>query len=191
VNGLLLMYYDDRYREIGSVSEPSARSFAERAGLQFCCIRQERFDEPYLIKLNLLLNALENYDYVAYTDADVLFRPTATELWPGASVSPLAFSTDSNGICAGVFSAARDTDVLKLLRAWRALGACNNCGHQQDQATLKLLIQHFAWIAALVRTISHTYVSNEECAPGSVAHHFWCNVRGDAATAAKMRAFAW
>lgn len=198
MKSLLLIYYDDRYREIGALAEASAGAFAARAGLEFCCMRQPIYPEPYLVKLDLLLSALEKYDSVVYADADVLFRPSATELWPGATTAPMLLSEDSNGLCAGVLSVSRHDGIIKLLQVWRALGGCKklepvfDCPFQQDQATLKLLIANFTWVEALVGTIPRDYVSNEECpVPGKVAHHFWCNVRGAAATAAKMRAFQW
>lgn len=188
--GALLLYFDDRRRAIGEIAAENHKAFAERAGLTFVLHRSAHFAEPYLIKLDLLRIALDQFDFVLYADADVLFMPDAGLPWPKAASAPLCLSQDSNGVCAGVLSVTKSDSVRRLLEAWRLLGEMDACGHERDQATLKLLIANFTWVRLMTTLIPTSLVSNEECAkPGRIAHHFWCNARGDEAVAAKMREF--
>ena len=187
-----MMFYDDRYSVIGDISKISAKQFSDKCGLEFICHREPYFKMPFMAKVGYLISDLLRFDYLAYVDSDVLFNPSATALWPGASTYNLCLSTDSYGICAGVLSVKNSEATMRLLKAWKLLGKTDDCASQHDQATLKLLIQKFAWVRSLVCEIPMSQVSNDDCRNmvGSVAHHFWCNVRGPGSVAEKMLKFS-
>lgn len=181
----LLSCHDEAYDKIAKLSFDSFVWFAEAHGIDYRPVFVDNLGPtPYLFKLGRVIRLLDDYDYVIYSDVDVLFNPgykcreynsTTSEFLK--SDKPIMASQDSLGLCAGFMTFRKDDSVLKLLEVWKTLGYMSERPPiRGDQSTLKLLVKNFKWIGDLVGLIPQTAVSNPECGlRGSVAHHFWAN----------------
>lgn len=169
------MYYDDSYKVLADLSVPSATRFAQANGLEMEVRREPKYRDTVVAMLRkpaLIDECLETCEELVYADVDILFRPGAR--LEQVMVGELNVSTDFNGLCAGFMALRSTPKIRRLVRIWRELGLMIGAARQHDQATMKLLVANFQWVADLVYKIPFEVVSHPWIKPpGSVAHHFW------------------
>ena len=183
----LVRCYDRAYEEIAKISRPSAQAFAGYNDLRLI----ELVYDDTMSKVKHVLDSFTHdvhIDLILYADVDILFTPKATlpldmtgvdGVKPDHSEScPVWFSIDSAGICAGLFSMRRCHRTMDILEIWNRIGPLAMGGHGNritDQGTISMLRKNVPWIFDSIGLISQNIVSNPECSPGWMAHHFWAN----------------
>jgi hypothetical protein len=194
----IVMCYDDRL-VYGHETEQINRDYCKAQGYQFVCYRH--LPDPnldiYWNRVRILQQELDGTEMVWWVDADAFFLRTDRRL-PEDFPTPLAFSTDWNGICCGVMAVRNTSWANKFLTAWSILGNVANDrikefdhGQFREQTTVKALMHLWPDIANRISSI------NQECIQNATSHyrrdalvlHMWNNYIGTERALATLQLF--
>lgn len=150
---LVLTGYDDAFAEIGDVTTPGKKVYAERHGYAFECVRDYPTGvHPSWHKLKMLQDRIDNFEAIFWMDADsVVTNPTApTSNFTGATIlsasqdwcaQPDEHHFNAKGINFGNFILKNTPDTQR----WLAMAAMHTqfatrstCCWEQD-AVLKCM----------------------------------------------------
>ena len=183
------MLYDEQV-PFGNEVEAVNRAWAERHGYQF--VARHAFPDstlgPYWGRLPFIRDELEGCDWFLWVDADAVVVNPDRGLEPLLPTDKrLAFSSDYNGLCCGVFALRAGDWCRRLIDAWLLLGNVSehawrvfDWNFKSEQTTFKALNRLFPAISNQVHTISEDHIQNPRShyVKDALMVHFWAAWRG-------------
>lgn len=89
-NLILTICVGNTYKEIGDLTHPSIKAYAEKIGADFIAISESSCSTPHWQKMIEIKKALEKYDRVLYVDTDIIIRDDCPDLFEFVSEDKLA-----------------------------------------------------------------------------------------------------
>ena len=148
---LVLTGYDDAFAEIGDVTTPSKKAYAERHGYKFECVRDYPTDvHPSWHKIKMLQDRVDHFDAIFWMDADsVVTNPdapvvmgttilTASQDW---CAPPDERPEDAKGINFGNFILRNTPDThrwLAMVAQHTQFANRTTCCWEQDSVILNM-----------------------------------------------------
>jgi len=180
----IIRAYTIEYAAIALATRPGVVELARDNGCELAeyLIEAPGYKHPSWCKLDFVIDALERGELVTWMDADIAAVPGVPKWLRKIDVDNLRFSQDSNGICAGFFS-AHGAYALDLLKMVRFLGNSHRTPAMHEQDTIKVLMENFGSVCGRIDRYAATTVTcpeNESSIDSyTIAHHFWANAWPD------------
>lgn len=174
MSGRLIMCYDINRKAVGDVAALAAARYARFHGMEFVVEPPPLNCSPWFYKVEAALQCRHS-ELAIIIDADVVMRKPSVQNRP-PFCKHLAVSLNWAGLCTGFLMSANTDKAVRLLETWRNVGESvfmryNNS--PQDEASLKILCDHFRWIDKAITRIPTKLVSSPENGiKGTLAHHF-------------------
>lgn len=179
MRGTIVRTWTPSYRPIADATRPGVQKLADINQLMLVEDETETFTRhPSWNKLNPVIDQLQVTDArpVLYMDVDIGVRDPGYPILTQA-VEGIAFSSDSNGLCAGLFIASTWWS-MEFLQMVRKLGPTFDRPDRQEQDAIKRLRENFATVRDRTPLIPVNVVSNPEVVitnDHAFARHFWAN----------------
>lgn len=186
----LLTYCDTAYKDIGDVSVPVMRSYCKLHGIDFELHEKitSQHSDVYWNKISMVKQALAQYDWVIWMDADILILDKdfdCKKYLSGLNDKDLVISSDFRGICMGLFFIRNCPWSISLLNTLEYLGNIKNekiglydVRNQREQDSLKVILDFYDAVSSKTERIPESVVSNPKTTPvvpDAFAYHFWAN----------------
>lgn len=121
----LCMFYDDVIKEYGDINFKINKKYCEKYNIDLILSNQPKYQNrrPTWERLPLLLQNIENYDYLIWIDADAFFYKDATNIidfiYQNKDI-PFIFSNDigDKNINAGFFIVKNSEYSIAFLNKW-------------------------------------------------------------------------
>lgn len=175
----LVSVCDAGMQAVGQATIPRLQAYAERWGFNLRLINENIAPgrNPTWAKIPAVLRELESgrFDHVVWLDADVAIMNPAIDLRRLLPAAPdMVFSTDGNGLCAGIFAARTCPWSIDFLRAVWGAGTLGHdpdgfgalirqdpkLGDRWEQNTIKHLLAYFPGNAAHVGYVAPTVLNS-------------------------------
>jgi len=177
----IIQLYDDGRKGYGDLTGDVASQYCDRHGYTY--IRYRELIDPNLIptwnKLIAVRNELQKFNWVLWLDADALIvNPTHRIEDVIGSVEDgkeMLFSSDDQGLCAGVFFAKNTPWVTDFLNAVLLLGEIPDCGHLHEQKTIKTLFEQYPNVQRKIGLVpdSCIHYPYSQFNPQAFIMHYW------------------
>jgi len=187
----IVTLYDDAMSAIGDVTCELNRHYAQSHGYDFVCYRSlpDPNLNPSWNKLRVIQQEIANCDWIFWIDADAVFvnrQRTLVDLFQ-STVKPMLISSDSCGVCCGVFALKNCAWSVQLLATWLFLGEMSLASHQRfssnqlwEQHTFKAILGDFNVIHENVDIVSDAVIQNPDSTfcPDALVTHYWYSGMG-------------
>lgn len=191
----IIQLYDDGRKGYGDLTGGVASTYCETHGYTY--IRYRELIDPNLIatwnKLIAVQRELSKFDWILWLDADALIvnpkHRIEDVIAPFEQGKEMLFSSDIQGLCAGVFFAKNTPWVREFLSAALVLGETPDCGHLHEQQTIKSLYQIFPNVRDRIALIPDSVIHypHSEFNPNAFILHYWAISNPFEHTEANMR----
>jgi hypothetical protein len=121
----VVMFYDDAIREYGDLTYKINQLYCQKHGLDLICGHDKKYSDrhPAWERLPLMLEHLQNYDYLVWVDADAFFYHHSTnivDLIKSNSGPDFLFSQDlgNNNLNTGIFIVKNTNYAHLFLNKW-------------------------------------------------------------------------
>lgn len=177
----IIQLYDDGRKGYGDLTGEVASRYCERHGYTY--VRYRELIDPQRIatwnKLIAVQRELPQFDWVLWLDADALIvnpKQSIEELLVSQPHNKeMLFSSDNQGLCAGVFFAKNTGWVHEFLSAVLLLGELPDCGHLYEQKTISSLYRLFPSVEEKLALIPDSIIHYpySEFNPNAFIMHYW------------------
>lgn len=177
----IIQLYDDGRKGYGDLTSDVASRYCETHGYTYICHRE--LIEPSLIptwnKLLAVKKHLADFDWVLWLDADALIvnpkHSIEDVIKPHAGDRDMLFSSDDQGLCAGVFFAKNTPWTFSFLDTVLLLGELPDCGHLYEQKTIRSLYEQYPKVQERIGLIpdSTIHYPYSKFNPEAFIMHYW------------------
>ena len=177
----IIQLYDDGRKGYGDLTGDAASRYCDRHGYTY--IRYREMIDPTLIptwnKLLAVRKELPKFDWVLWLDADALIVNPGQRiediLAPYESGKDMLFSTDDQGLCAGVFFAKNTAWTSNFITAVLLLGELPDCGHLYEQKTIRTLFEQYPTVKEKIGLIPDSVIHYpySQFNPHAFIMHYW------------------
>lgn len=177
----VIQLYDDGRKGYGDLTGEVAETYCATHGYTY--IRYRELIDPTLIptwnKLVAVLKELPRFDLVLWLDADALIvnpdHRIEDVLAAHTGDKDMFFSSDDQGLCAGVFFARNTPWVIDFLRGVLAIGELLDCGHLHEQKTIRTLFEQYPKVRDKIALIPDSVIHYpySEFNPTAFIMHYW------------------
>ena len=177
----IIQLYDDGRKGYGDLTGDAASRYCDRHGYTY--IRYREMIDPTLIptwnKLLAVRKELPKFDWVLWLDADALIVNPGQRIEdiiaPYESGKDMLFSTDDQGLCAGVFFAKNTAWTSNFITAVLLLGELPDCGHLYEQKTIRTLFEQYPTVKEKIGLIPDSVIHYpySQFNPHAFIMHYW------------------
>jgi len=177
----IIQLYDDGRKGYGDLTGGVASAYCDTHGYTY--IRYRELIDPNRIatwnKLIAVQRELAAFDWVLWLDADALIvnprHRIEDVIAPYISDKQMLFSSDNQGLCAGVFFAKNTPWSHAFLAATLLLGETPDCGHLHEQKTISTLYSLFPSVQERIALIPDSVIHYpySEFDPNAFILHYW------------------
>jgi hypothetical protein len=177
----IIQLYDDGRKGYGDLTGEVASTYCDAHGYTY--VRYRDLIDPHRIatwnKLIAVQRELSAFEWVLWLDADALIvnrkhkiEDVITQYEGGKE---MLFSSDNQGLCAGVFLAKNTEWVHTFLSAILLLGELPDCGHLYEQKTISSLYQLFPNVRERIGLIPDSVIQYpySEFNRNAFIMHYW------------------
>ena len=177
----IIQLYDDGRKGYGDLTSSVASAYCDAHGYTYIKHR-ELLDPSRIATWNKLLavqRALSSFEWVLWLDADALIvnpkHRFEEVIAPYEEKKEMLFSSDDQGLCAGVFFAKNTPWTSHFLNAVLLLGELPECGHLYEQKTIGTLYNLFPSVQERVGLIPDSVIHYpySEFNPNAFIMHYW------------------
>jgi hypothetical protein len=177
----IIQLYDDGRKGYGDLTGDAASSYCDRHGYTY--IRYREMIDPNLIptwnKLLAVRKELPKFDWVLWLDADALIVNPSQRiedvLAHYESGKDMLFSSDDQGLCAGVFFAKNTAWTPEFITTVLLLGELPDCGHLYEQKTIRTLFEQYPTVQEKIGLIPDSVIHYpySHFNPHAFIMHYW------------------
>lgn len=182
----IVTFYDDAMCAVGDVTRDINEQYATGHGYSFVCYRTRPDPNlnPSWNKLKVVQQEMGDYDWIFWLDADAVFVNKTRSLDDlfASTKKPMLVSSDTNGVCCGIFALRNCAWSVQLLTTWLFLGEMPLYSHRRfhsesrwEQDTFKALLSDFISVYSNVGVIPEDVIQNPDSAfcPDALIMHYW------------------
>jgi len=162
----VVMFYDDAISEYGDLTREINELYCKKHGLELICGREKRYENrhPAWERLPLILEHLNNYDYLVWIDSDAFFYYHSTNIIDFIQSNPgpdFLFSQDlgNQNLNTGIFVVKNTNYSYFFLHKWaydEELYKLNSYPQWWDQGVL-IMMMHYNTLEIQEHSCSYNY----------------------------------